>query len=161
MNKQCKICGTIIPYGGKTDLCTACRTERNRKRMLERYSALIAAAKSNRLCEMCGAPTNGIRGYLCAASRQKQMQNGAKNEGEAFCPSLLLYQIRSRCRILLVQSLAVVDDQHTQQVARQVHAAVRFGLDRAVPDELVHRRASPRGHVGGFLVDNHIVVLHQ
>ena len=83
MNKQCKICGTIIPYGGKTDLCAACRTERNRKRMLERYSALIAAAKSNRLCEMCGAPTNGIRGYLCAECakenrRRKQAKADAK-----------------------------------------------------------------------------------
>ena len=83
MNKQCKNCGAIIPYSGKTDLCAACRTERNRKRMLERSLALSAAAKANRLCEMCGAPTNGIRGYLCAECakenrRRKQAKADAK-----------------------------------------------------------------------------------
>ena len=30
------------------------------------------------------------------------MQNGAKNEGEAICPSLLLCQIRSRLRIYFI-----------------------------------------------------------
>ena len=50
---------------------------------LERYSALSAAAKANRLCEMCGAPTNGIRGYLCAECakenrRRKQAKADAK-----------------------------------------------------------------------------------
>ncbi len=90
LTKHCNVCGTIIPYGGKTDLCAACRTERNRERMRERSLALNAAAKANHLCEMCGAPTNGIRGYLCAECRQRQTQNGEKNEGEAICPSLLL-----------------------------------------------------------------------
>ena len=51
--------------------------------MLERSLALNAAAKANRLCEMCGAPTNGIRGYLCAECakenrRRKQAKADAK-----------------------------------------------------------------------------------
>ena len=72
MNKQCKNCGAIIPYSGKTDLCAACRTERNRERMRKRSLALNAAARANRLCEMCGEPTNGIRGYLCAGCAEKE-----------------------------------------------------------------------------------------
>ena len=83
LTKHCNVCGTRIPYGGKTDLCEACRAERNRKQMLERSLALSAAAKANRLCEMCGAPTNGIRGYLCAecaneSKRRTQAKADAK-----------------------------------------------------------------------------------